>query len=140
MTKQIPLTQGKAALVDDGMYDYLAQWKWHYVNGYAVRSETVPGTGKQKAVFMHRVIANAPHGVEVDHVHTEEKLNNTRQNLRACTHAENQHNRRKYANNSSGYKGVASSGTKWRAIIRNQGVRLHIGVFDTPEDAARAYD
>jgi hypothetical protein len=138
--KQIPLTQEKVAIVDDDMYEYLSQWKWHYVNGYAVRSETC-APGKQKAVFMHRLIMQAPDGMEVDHKETEDTLNNQRSNLRLCTHSQNNHNRTKYSNNTSGYKGVFPLPSKrWRACIKNQGERLHIGVFDTPEEAARAYD
>lgn len=44
--------------------------------------------------------------------------------------------------NTSGFKGVTSWGDKWRACIRDRhGVRnLHLGLYGTPEAAARAYD
>ena len=35
--KEIPLTKGKVALVDDSDFEWLMQWKWSYAStGYAV--------------------------------------------------------------------------------------------------------
>src|ERR1043165_2122866 len=88
MTREIPLTQGYVALVDDCDYEWLSQWKWcaHVAKGgrtaYAFRA---------KGIAMHRVIMNAPEGMDVDH-RDHNGLNNTRANLRICTHAENQRN------------------------------------------------
>jgi len=42
--------------------------------------------------------------------------------------------------NTSGYKGVSAYRGKWQAAICVGRVRHHIGVFDCPEAAARAYD
>jgi hypothetical protein len=39
MTKEIPLTKGYVALVDDDDFDWLSQFKWHISHdGYAVRT------------------------------------------------------------------------------------------------------
>jgi hypothetical protein len=59
MSKQIPLSQGKFATVDDDMFDFLNQWKWHYApdkkgKGYAVRTPIV--NGRQIKISMHRLI------------------------------------------------------------------------------------
>lgn len=48
--KEIPLTQGKIAIVDDCDYEYLMQWKWYYNSGYAKRHS------HGKILSMHRVI------------------------------------------------------------------------------------
>jgi hypothetical protein len=41
---------------------------------------------------------------------------------------------------SSGFHGVRAQGKWWRVKIRYGGKRHHIGIFDTPQKAALAYD
>ena len=41
---------------------------------------------------------------------------------------------------SSGYRGVTAHGKRWKSEIRNNGKLTHLGIFDMPEQAARAYD
>ena len=101
--REIPLTQGKTALVDDEDYEGLSQFRWFaHKNGktfYAARSMN-PGIVK-----MHRFILGVVDPkIEVDHEDCN-GLNNQRSNLRRATHGENQHNRGLYRNNPSGYKG-----------------------------------
>jgi AP2 domain-containing protein/HNH endonuclease len=142
MTKQIALTQGKVALVDDDMFEYLNQWKWFISKEgytyYAVRSGKRP---IRKQIRMHRVIINAPDGVEVDH-RDGDGLNNQRYNLRIATRSQNQANQPLGRNSTSGYKGVSwHKGTgKWRATIFVSGRQIALGLYDQAEDAARAYD
>lgn len=40
----------------------------------------------------------------------------------------------------SGYRGVHPYGKRWAAVISREGHQERIGVYDTPEEAARAYD
>jgi hypothetical protein len=140
--KSIPLTQGKIALVDDEDFEYLNQFKWSARQGkstwYAVRHDrSIPF---RKFFYMHRQIMNAPKGMDVDHLDGD-GLHNWRGNLRVCSHLENQRNRKRQKNNTTGYIGV--SGTKcktYTATIWVSGKRNHLGSFRSPEEAARAYD
>lgn len=142
--KEIPLTQGKAALVDDADYEWLmAMGKWyafkHRNAWYAARME-VAGN-KKKPIRMHRQIVSAPANILVDH-EDGNGLNNTRSNLRFATNAQNGMNRGPQVNNTNAYKGVSfgKHHKTWRAQIQINGTVKHIGTFATPEIAARAYD
>lgn len=136
--KEINLTQGKVAIVDDGDFDWLSKWKWTYnQNGYAVRN--VKQGHKQTRIYMHRAIMNAGR-LKVDHKDGD-TLNNQRQNLRLCSQSQNIQNSRKRTDNTSGHKGVTfhrASG-KWAASICTNGRRLHLGLFDSIEDAVVCY-
>ncbi len=143
--KSIPLTQGKVAMVSDHRYAYLNLWKWcaqkTSIPGkwYAVRDER-KGPFK-KRFYMHREIMNAPKGMEVDH-RDGDGLNNVDENLRTCTHSQNIFNNKKPRNNTSGFKGVYfyRKTKRWLAKLRFQNQPIYIGLFDDPEEAARAYD
>lgn len=139
--RMIPLTQGKQAIVDDEDFEYLNQWKWFACpdkrNCYAAHS----GGWLKPMVFMHRVLLNAPSNMFVDHINGD-GLDNRRCNLRLANRSQNMANRGMQADNTSGYKGVGVGrhGKNWRAQIRVRNKQIHIGVFSTPEEAARAYD
>jgi hypothetical protein len=141
MSKMIPLNGGKTALVDDADYEYLSQWKWQY-NGYAMRLTSRSLPINRTTVLMHRVIMDAPHGMEVDHINGN-KLDNRRSNLRICTSTENKHNRGVYRNSTTGSKGVTFNKRekKFKVSIRiGNGKRLHLGYFTNLGEATRAYD
>lgn len=145
MAKEIELTQGKYALVDDADYAELSKHKWTLIRGdhhrapdYAVRSVKIDG--KPKAILMHRQIMGFPN-CGIDHIDGN-GLNNCRENLRTATQQQNNFNRRIYKNNQSGYKGVYmnTGKRKWRAVIRFDKKSIHLGYYFTKEDAAIAYD
>lgn len=144
MTKQIELTQGQVALVDDWRYDELNQFKWcarfdSYTNSfYAVRGFKA-SDGKWTTIRMHRVVANTPKGMKTDHKNRN-TLDNQEENVRICNNYQNSHNRIKQRNNKSGYKGVFWFKNKWVAEIASECKSKMLGSFSTPEEAARAYD
>ena len=85
---------------------------------------------------------NPPEGFVVDHIDGN-GLNNTRDNLRVVTVAENSYNRRKMIKQgTSKYKGVHRDKrtNRYRAAITFKCRVIHLGVFDKEIDAAKAYD
>lgn len=139
--KQIPLTQGKFALVDDEDFEELNKYKWYWDRYYARRSMPRTSKGNQQGSKMHRVIINTPKGMHTDHIDGN-KLNNQKSNLRICTNAENCRNSGKRKNNHSGYKGVHwfARGKKWKSCICVNYKIIHLGSFDNKIDAAVSYN
>jgi hypothetical protein len=142
--KEIKLTQGKVALVDDEDYEYLNQFKWftNNINGYfyAGRQITV-SKNKQTIIYMHRIIMKPEKGTVIDHLDGN-TLNNQKNNLRICTHAENMRNSKINKNNKSGYKGVVYqiNSNNYKAQIKFNNKTINIGSYIDPIDAARAYN
>lgn len=94
--------------------------------------------GASNSVTMHRFLL--PAASVVDH-RSRDRLDNRRANLRDCTQAENSRNTVLPTNNTSGSKGVTQTPTgRWRARIWLNRKEIHIGTFNTREDAERAYD
>lgn len=147
--KEIPLTQGKVALVDDEDYDYLMQWKWYYNSSgthcAAVRSGRLEdfNNGKRPRILMHRVITKPVENDVIDHIDGN-PLNNQKFNLRVCTQGQNSKNIRKHIrkNNMVTYKGVTWNVRikRYIAQIGYNMSRIYLGTFKTEEEAALAYN
>ena len=147
--KKIKLTQGKEALVDDEDCEMLMEHKWCAQqkgndNFYVVRNSPRDSNGKQKTIYMHRVITNVPKGKQVDHINGN-TLDNRRENLRTCTRSQNQMNRGRTKNNKSGYKGIYYAKDKprfkpWQAQIKHNKKTIYLGYYKTKEEAALAYN
>lgn len=143
-TREIPLTQGKVALVDAADYDFLMQWSWcadfnkKFKLWRAVRGVRI--NGKSRKIYMHVALLNPPKGFEPDHIDCD-GLNNRRSNLRLATHQQNLCNKGRQANNTSGHKGVSwhKLAQKWRAEIAVHGRHIYLGLFSDKESAAKAY-
>jgi hypothetical protein len=141
MTKEIKLVNSdKIVLVDDEDYDSANMHPWRESQyGYAVYCKAV--NKRSHTFLMHREIMNAPKGLSVDHVNGE-KLDNRKSNLRIVTHSQNMFNTKRYSTNKSGYKGVSwhTLRNKWRARLHYKGTEVHIGLFESKEEAALAYN
>ena len=141
--QKIPLTQGMVALVDDEDFEYLHKYKWCLSYGfktdYAKRG--MFKDGKHITLRMHRIILNAPLGIEVDHINGN-GLDNRRCNLRLCTTKQNRQNRKLLAHNTSGFIGVSyrKDNKKWQASIYMNNKQKHLGFFSIKENAAFAYN
>lgn len=146
MTKLIPLTQGKFAIIDDKDFELVSQHKWYARKGsktfYAVTKIPINGSGGNYAtIYMHRfILCLERRDSMIDHIDCD-GLNNSRQNIRLCTAAENIRNRRIASNNTSGLKGASwdKHANKWIAHIKINGKAKHLGCFDSKEDAHTAY-
>lgn len=147
--REILLSQGKVALVDDCDFEELNQFKW-YANKcyrghtwYVLRSYKT-AEGKKCVASMHRHILGLTKGDKKigDHIN-HNGLDNRRENLRICTHAQNIHNQQKQTRaKSSRFKGVQlrPKSNPWFARIKVDGTFHTIGYFSSEEEAARAYD
>jgi hypothetical protein len=137
--KEIELTQGRVARVDDVDFHKLAGFRWHLHNkGYAARGVKAGEQTSSHLSLMHREITNAPKGWQVDHINGD-RLDNRRENLRLATRSQNQANSLN-PRNSSGFRGVSPRNGRWVAQTKHLGRYYSLGTFDNPEDAARAYD
>lgn len=138
MTVSMALSGGFCALIDDIDAERVLARKWYLQRG----GHTCYGAAVQKGtpLLLHRFILGASRGQIVDHINGD-GLDNRRDNLRLCSHAENLRNQRKRAGTSSRFKGVRKnkSGT-WSADIEQSGKSLFLGTFDSEERAARQYD
>lgn len=141
MTKEIKLTKGMVALVDDEDYVWLSQFKWHAVThssgriSYA-RRMVKNSDGKVGAMSMHRAIMQPPDDMQIDHIN-HNGLDNRKENLRVCDVSTNARNRRKRTGSHSKYIGVTKHKKSGKWVAR---LEFNIGVFDDEEEAARAYD
>jgi hypothetical protein len=93
----------------------------------------------------HRLAWLYVHGVtppeHIDHIN-QVKADNRLANLRLATTSENLKNTGVYVNNTSGFKGVSwdKQNQNWRATATLTGKQLHLGRFNTAEEASAAYN
>jgi hypothetical protein len=133
--KEIPLTQGKIALVDDWNYDWLSKYKWYadrHRQRYYARTNSI-----YKGAYMHRLIMKPSTGLEVDHL-DKNGLNCQESNMRNCTRSVNAQNQRDKGN----YVGVyldKRDGSIFSSICVNYKT-ISLGRFTTREEAAIAYN
>lgn len=146
---EIVLHNGMIAKVDPEHYEELSKYRWTALwanknqfgqppKWYAKR------TSQNQNVYMHRLIAGIPvFGLKCDH-RNGDSLDNRSGNVRPATDAQNNSNRPIPRNNTSGFKGVSRVDSRdkvrWRAKLIHHKKTLHLGTFDTPVEAARAYD
>lgn len=138
--REIPLSNGGVAVIDDADYEFISRWKWkRHPQGYACRTSWKDGGWI--CVLMHRIITMPSEGLEVDH-RDWNKLNNQRHNLRVVTHATNERNKPISRRNTSGYKGVCwdKRRRKWVAKTKHDGHHVNLGRFEKIEDAVTAYE
>lgn len=99
--------------------------------------------GEKKNYLLHRLVMRAPSGVLVDHRNLD-RADARRENLRLCTHAQNNRNfpKSNRPDHTSKFKGVSwhPSHNLWRARIYHESRCIWLGNFECPVRAAEAYD
>jgi hypothetical protein len=142
-TIEIELTKGYTAIVDAVDAD-LSQFNWYALTSdtkvYAYRRDRI----SLKYIGIHKVILERALGRSLEKGEVPDHwdgngLNNSRENLRLATDAQNSYNSRMKLGNKSGYKGVAKKRNRWGAWITVDGKSIGLGVYDTPEEAHEAY-
>ena len=116
------------AIVDDCDFERISAFKWWYTKGknkyYAIRD-------RNKLITMANEVMMITG--EIDHIDGN-SLNNQRVNLRKCSHSDNMKNRT--CRSKSGYYGVRKHRNKWVTNFNGK----YIGLFNSPENAAKAYN
>lgn len=136
----VPLTRGLVSLIDAEDINKVSNVKWR-----AVYSKTAPDIpyAASKSIKLHRLVMGVyDPKIVVDHIN-HDTLDNRKVNLRLCTQQQNSCNQKAKSKISpvkfKGINIIRPTG-KWRAGITINRKKQHLGVFDTPEEAARAYD
>lgn len=141
--REVPLTQGFVAFVDDEDYEKVSEFSW-YIHQKKLRPDcyaatTISVDGKRKEVKMHRCIMQATPNEIIDHIDGN-PLNNRKENLRVANHTTNRQNSIKRTGLSQ-YKGVTKAyKDRWRSRITINKKVVFLGYFNNEIDAAKAYD
>lgn len=139
MSRKIPLTKNKFAIIDEADFERVSTIKWWFSSGYARGWDKLT----KKQVKMHRFIMSTAEDTIVDHINRN-PLDNRKINLRAASRGQNKQNSIIPKNNTTGYKGVYlrkdRENRKWRALIRFEQKLILLGDFLDPRTAALMYD
>jgi hypothetical protein len=107
---------------------------------WSVHSKRLRATIKCRTWMMHRKLFDMTDKKQIiDHIDGN-PLNNSRSNLRITTQSGNMKNQNLHKDSKSGYKGVSFQSGKYRAYIVLDYKQIHLGRFDSKEEAARAYN
>ena len=136
--KEIKLTQGYVAIVDDEDYEYLNRFEWCIQKNrntfYAIRRGNKHEISS--CMRMHRVIMNPPKNMQVDHIN-HNGLDNRKENLRIVTHRENHCNR--IHQNRNGLPGAFNIKGYYFSQIKVNGKTIFLGKFKTALEAHNKY-
>ena len=153
--KELKLTGGQIALVDDDVYALVSGFKWYHSQLYPM---SFPRIRLHNIVYLYstcpsklkKLLKNAnkyfidihsrpPVGYVIDHINGN-PLDNRAVNLRLCTIRENHLNSRISITNTTGFKGVSKRKNRYVAQITSMGRRVYLGMYKLPEEAAKAYN
>lgn len=130
------VSTGLIFIFDSEDFEKICHKRWYQFNR---GKNGIYYIGDSKGNAIHRLIMNPPKGYEVDHIDLN-PLNNSKRNLRICTHQQNQYNQPLQINNTSGFCGVRyySPRKKYIARIKLNQKDIHLGYYETIIEAAQA--
>lgn len=128
---------GLKVLIDDEDYELFNTYSWYVSKSR--RDKYVRHCTTHETIRLHRFILGLKKGDkrQVDHINGN-TLDNRKENLRICTNSQNQMNRGKIKKNNL-YKGVTKAHGKYQAVIIENKKSHYLGLFETPEEAHKAY-
>lgn len=135
---KLELVRGDFALIDDADMALALPHKWYSV-GIRHRLYCQAYIGGRN-VYLHRLLLAPAPGMLVDHINGN-GLDNRRGNLRLASFSQNNMNRA-HNGGAGGFRGVYQNpkGGRFYAKLMFKRKNLYGGSYDTPEEAARAYD
>jgi HNH endonuclease/AP2 domain len=142
--RERPLSHFKHELARKRCNTRFAGKRAGYINAQGYVAIYLTYNGALSQTRGHRIVFALEHGHwppdEVDH-RNGKRSENFISNLRQATPAEQRQNTRLQKNNSSGFTGVHffKRDQNWQSYIKVDGRRIHLGYFDTPEEAHYAY-
>lgn len=116
-------------LVDIDKIEELKKYRW-YLNPNKYAETNWDG----KRLLLHRLIVNCPNNLQVDHINRC-RLDCRIANLRICSKQENNLNTSIRIDSKSQIRGVYQVKAKWVAYIGFNKKKIHIGTFETKEEA-----
>lgn len=120
MAAEIPLTQGKTALVDEADAPIIGEHQWRAVH---LHGKWYAARGQWPVIYMHKQILSVREGLTVDHVNGD-GLDNRRENLRPAT-------MRQQAWNRAPGHGNPFKGVYWQRDARRRAGGRWICTIDT---------
>lgn len=140
-------SDGYKFIFDKEDYDLIKDYCWHkHTDGYlrTCCDYYYDDNNKRhnKYIMIHQLIQKAykyDSDKYLDHINGD-PTDNRKENLRIVTHRENMINTKMYISNTSGHRGVyySKSERKWKAFIGTDGKHIHLGTFNTYEEAVLA--
>lgn len=127
-----------SVVVDNPDFETVRKFRWCLAEGYVMSYGASLEDKHKKRLSRFIMFDDLKDNrcLTVDHINGD-PLDNRRCNLRVCSQAQNTRNRRM---KRLGYKGVSNRKGRYYAGIRYNGKDHHLGVYDTPEKAALAYN
>lgn len=146
--KEIERNREGIAIIKINTYEFLIDDdNWHSFNllKWRLKNNKYASTSLNKqSISLHQIVLNKKEGFVIDHINRN-TFDNRRINLRHVTHSINNHNKIiKSDNKTSKYNGVylikQSKIKPWCAKISFNNKTIYIGLFETENAAAKAYN